>query len=168
MNYINDLIFRSRFSKWIAGMYWMILAFLIIMMIGIPLVITMTLMEKSLYVFIFCCTSIIFIYLIWKAYTMKFIISKNQIIIYGLLQKITIDISNVETIQKFPIPFGLRLFGVICLGGAYFFLGIRKTSVSMSNFDDGVLLTTKQKENYLITPETPKIFIKIILKIKKE
>lgn len=166
MNKVNDIIFESRFSKWIAGMYWLVLAFLIIMMIGIPLIVTMTFEVKSLFVFLFLCTSIMFIYLIWKGHTMKFIISKNKIIIYGLLRRISIDISNVETIKKIPIPFGFRLFGAQFLGGAYFFPGIGNASVTMSNFDDGVLITTKQKKNYVITPQNPQDFIKSVLKIK--
>jgi hypothetical protein len=168
MNDVNDIIFKSRFSKWIAGMYWAILAFLIILMIGIPLTVTMTFVVKSLFVLLFTSISIMFVYLIWKGYTMEFVVSKKQIIIYGLLRKISIDISNVETIKKIPIPFGFRLFGAQFLGGLFFFPGIGNASVTMSNFDDGVLITTKEKKNYVITPQNPQDFIKIILKIKNE
>lgn len=168
MNDVNDIIFKSRFSKWIAGMYWIVLASQIIILFGIPLTVPMTFVVKGLFVFIFTCISIMFVYLIWKGYTMEFIISKKQIIIYGLLRKISIDISNVENIKKIPIPFGFRLFGAQFLGGVYYFPGIGNASVTMNNFDDGVLITTKQKKNYVITPQNPQDFIKIILKIKNE
>jgi hypothetical protein len=128
----------------------------------------MTFVVKGLFVFIFTCISIMFVYLIWKGYTMEFIISKKQIIIYGLLRAISIDISNVENIKKIPIPFGFRLFGAQFLGGVYYFPGIGNASVTMNNFDDGVLITTKQKKNYVITPQKPQDFIKIILKIKNK
>jgi hypothetical protein len=168
MNKTNDIVFKSRFSKWIAGMYWMILAFLIIMMLGIPLALPMTYLVKGLFILIFCSISIMFVYLIWKGYTMKFIISKKQITIYGLLRKIDINISDVENIQKIPIPFGFRVFGAEFLGGIYYFPGIGNASVTMSNFDDGVLITTKQKKNYVITPENPQDFIKILSKTKNK
>jgi hypothetical protein len=168
MNEENDIIFESKFSHWIAGMYWIILAFLITMTLGMPLLLQMTFMVTVLFLIIGESTSIMFIYLLWKGYTMKFIISKKQIIIYGLLQKINIDILNIETIQKTSIPVGFRLFGAQFLGGIYYFPGIGNASVTMSNFNDGVLITTQQKKNYIITPENPQEFIQNILKIKNE
>jgi hypothetical protein len=135
-------------------------------MIGIPLTVPMIFIVKSLFVFIFTCISIMFVYLIWKGYTMKFIISNKQIIIYGLLRNIRIDILDIETIKKIPIPFGFRLFGASFLGGLFFFPGIGNASVTMSNFDDGVLITSKQKKNYVITPQDPQDFINTVIKIK--
>ena len=166
MNEVTDIVFKSRFSKWIAGIYWAILTVQIIIMIGIPLTVPMIFIVKSLFVFIFTCISIMFVYLIWKGYTMKFIISNKQIIIYGLLRNIRIDILNIETIKKIPIPFGFRLFGASFLGGLFFFPGIGNASVTMSNFDDGVLITSKQKKNYVITPQDPQDFINTVIKIK--
>jgi hypothetical protein len=137
-------------------------------MIVIPLTIPMTFVVKVIFIITFDCIAIVFIYLIWKGYTMKFIISKKQIIIDGLIRKISIDILNIETAKKIPIPFGFRLFGAQFLGGVYYFPGIGNASVTMSNFDDGVLITTKQKKNYIITPKNPQDFINIIMKIKNE
>jgi hypothetical protein len=168
MNEVNDIVFKSRFSKWIAGMYWIILAVLLIMMIGIPLTIPMNVIVKILFISINDGIAIMFVYLIWKGYTMKFIISKNQIIIYGLIRKINIDIFDVESIKKIPILFGVRLFGAQFLGGIYYFPEIGNASVTMSNFDDTVLITTKQKKNYIITPQNPQDFINTVMKIKNE
>jgi hypothetical protein len=168
MNDGNDIIFKSRFSKWIAGMYWIILASQILILIGILLTVPLTIVQKSLFIVIFDSICIMFIYLIWKGYTMKFIISKKQIIINGLIRKISIDIPNIEIIQKTSIPVGFRLFGAQFLGGAFFFPEIGNTSVTMSNFDDGVLITTKEKKHYIITPQNPQNFIQLILKTKNE
>jgi len=79
MNDVNNIVFKSRFSKWIAGLYWIIFAIQVILMIVIPLTIPMTFVVKVVFIITFDCIAIMFIYLIWKGYTMKFIISKNQI-----------------------------------------------------------------------------------------
>lgn len=159
---INELSFRAGLSKWIAGMYWSILAFLVIMMIGIPQLADMELFEKVLFLSLFSLMLLVFIFILFKAYKIKFTIAHTHIIVSGIFRKNRIDISDIKSIQKTPMPFGFRLFGASFLGGWYFLQGIGKAGVAMSNFEDGVLITTKQDKHYVITPGKPLEFIKIV------
>jgi len=155
----NEKNFGSNISKWIAGFYFSTLLFLVIMLIGIPLIAPMTFFEKSVFVLMFFIITIIISSIIIRAYRLSFIISKDRFMINGLLKKHEIMFSDIKQVKKIPIPFGFRLFGASFLGGLYYFPGIGRASVAMSNFDDGVLITTKNENNFIITPKNPINFI---------
>lgn len=148
----NDLVFKSKVSNWIAGLYWSILIFLGIMFFAVPYFSPMT----------FFVIFLIIGFTLFKAYRLYFIISNKSLIIGGLLKNHEILFSDINEVRKVPIPFGFRLFGASFLGGKYYFPGIGTAWVVMSNFDDGVLISTKRKKNYVITPRDPPHFIKII------
>jgi len=163
----EEVTFKSKMSKWIAGLYWGILIFLIVLFVIIPLIVPMPLLEKGVFVATFVIVSIVIFYALWKGYTMRFVICNGRIEIYGVFWKSILKLSNIEDIKKVPIPFGYRLFGASLLGGIYYLPGVGKASVAMTNFVDGVLITTRQKQNYVITPENPQEFIKIVSKEMK-
>jgi hypothetical protein len=159
MNGKNNNIYRSKVSKWIAGFYFVILLYLLIMLIGIPLFTSMTAFEKSVFIGMFLIITIMISFIIFRAYRLNFIISKDSVVIDGLFKKHKIMISDIKEVKKIPIPFGFRLFGASFLGGRYYIPGIGKASIAMSNFDDGVLIITKRKNNFIITPKNPLKFL---------
>lgn len=159
MNSNNDIIFKSKVSKWIAGLYLVIMIFLVIMFLVIPFVVPMTFLEKIIFVTIYVIIFLIFIFTLYRAYRLIFIISKDKLIIGGLVKKHVIMYSDIKEVKKTLIPLGFRLFGASLLGGRYYFPGVGNASVAMSNFDDGVLITTKNGYNFLITPMEPLRFI---------
>ena len=155
----NEMVFKSKVSNWIAGLYWAILIFLAVIFIGIPLFASMTFFEKSIFVIAFFIVFLIIVYTLFKAYRLSFIISRDRLIIDGLLKKHNIVFSDIKEVKKVPIPFGFRLFGASFLGGRYYLPGIGNATVIMSNFDDGVLVSTKKGYNFVITPKNPMEFI---------
>ena len=159
MNSNNDIIFKSKVSKWIAGLYLVIMIFLVIMFLVIPFVVPMTFLEKIIFVTIYVIIFLIFIFTLYRAYRLIFIISKDKLIIGCLVKKHVIMYSDIKEVKKTLIPLGFRLFGASLLGGRYYFPGVGNASVAMSNFDDGVLITTKNGYNFLITPMEPLRFI---------
>lgn len=163
----NELSFSSKVSKWIAGLYWVTLIFLIILFIGIPFTTPMTFFEKSIFLILFFIIILIIFYTIFRGYRLNFIISNDRVIISGLLKKHEIMYSDIKEVQKIPIPFGFRLFGASFLGGRYYFPGVGNAIVAMSNFDDGVLISTKKGYNFVITPSDPLRFINLIKKRMK-
>lgn len=164
MNNTNNIVFKSKVSKWIAGLYWAILVFLVIMFIGIPLLAPMTFFDKSILVITFFIVILVIVFTLFRGYRLSFIIYKDKLIVGGLLKKHEITFSDIKEVKKVPIPFGFRLFGASFLGGRYYFPGVGNATVAMSNFDDGVLITTKKGYNYVITPLNPMKFIDDIKK----
>ena len=155
----NDIIFKSKVSNWIAGLYWAILIFLAVMFIGIPLFASMTFFDKIIFVIAFFIVFLIIVFTLFRAYRLSFVISKDRLLIGGLLKKHEIMFSDIKDVKKVPIPFGFRLFGASFLGGRYYLPGVGNATVAMSNFDDGVLISTKKGYNYVITPINPLKFI---------
>ncbi len=160
----TEITFRPRLSKWITGMYWSILAFLIFMHVAIPFLAKMSFREKVLFHGTLLAVLAMFIFIMVKAYRMKFAIEKSQIIVSGVFKENRIEISDIKSINKGPIPAGIRVFGASFLGGLYYFPGIGRAWVSMGNFQDGVLISTKKGKHYVITPQEPLKFIEIIKK----
>lgn len=157
---MGSTVFKPRLSHWIMGMYWIILIVLIAALILVPLTAGMDLFANILFVLFFSIVALLIIFVIMKAHKMKFTITQTQIIVNGIFRKSIIEKSDIESIQKTPIPFGLRLFGASFLSGWHYFPGIGKAWVSMGNFEDGVMITTKEKKHYIITPQNPFDFIK--------
>ena len=155
----NDIIFKSKVSNWIAGLYWTILIFLAIMFIGIPLLAPMTFFDKIIFVIAFFIVFLIIVFTLFRAYRLSFVISKDRLLIGGLLKKHEIMFSDIKDVKKVPIPFGFRLYGASFLGGRYYLPGVGNATVAMSNFDDGVLVSTKKGYNYVLTPINPLKFI---------
>jgi hypothetical protein len=160
----DDSVFKSRVSHWIAGLYWAIVIFLCVMLIGIPLVTPMPLMGKTVFVITFVVVLFVIVYTLFRAYQLSFVITSNRLLIGGLLKKHEVLFSDIKEIEKIPIPFGFRLFGASFLGGRYYFPGVGNATVAMSNFDDGVLITTKKGYNFVITPLNPLKFIDTLKK----
>jgi hypothetical protein len=163
----EDGVFTSKVSKWIAGLYWSTLVFLVIMFIGIPLLSPMPLIEKLIFILVFSFVILVIAFTLYRAYRLRFITSVDRIIIHGLWKKHEIEFSDIADIKKIPIPFGFRLFGASLLGGWYYFPGVGKAIVAMSNFNDGVLISTKQGRHFVITPSNPMEFIDSIKKYLK-
>jgi hypothetical protein len=69
-----------------------------------------------------------------------------------------IPLETIESAQRTPIPFGIRLFGASGYGGYCYFPSIGRAFVVITNFRDGVLIKTRQ-DNYLITPRDPDQFL---------
>ena len=155
----NDIVFKSKVSSWIAGLYWAILIFLAIMFIGVPLLAPMTFFDKIIFVIVFFMVFLVIVFILFRAYRLSFVISKDKLVINGLLKKHEIMFSDIKEVKKVPIPFGFRLFGASFLGGRYYLPGVGNATVAMSNFDDGVLITTKKGYNFVITPLNPMKFI---------
>ena len=155
----NDIVFKSKVSRWIAGFYWAILIFLAAMFIGVPLFAPMTFFETSIFVITFVIVFLIILYTLFRAYRLSFIISRDRLLIGGILKKHEIIFSEVKEFKKVPIPFGFRLFGASFLGGRFYLPGVGNATVAMSNFDDGVLISTKKGYNFVITPLNPMKFI---------
>jgi hypothetical protein len=158
-----ERVFKSKLSKWIIGFYW----FLFIVIVALTVFpILLSLRQSALLMFMLLMSPVLllFIYIILKAYNIKFTITGKNIIIDGVFCKKTVKISDIKSIQKTFIPVGFKIYGASFLGGWHYFPAIGTAWVVMGNFEDGVLITTKQKKHYLITPVNPLEFIKILKK----
>jgi hypothetical protein len=59
------------------------------------------------------------------------------------------------------IPIHFRV-GASLYSGRFYLLGLGWARAIITNLNDGVLITTKDKKYYLITPSNPEKFIKLL------
>lgn len=115
---------------------------------------------------VFSMILLLFVFILYKAYTMQFTVTRKEIAISGIFKEHRIRILDILSVRKVPIPFGFRLGGASFLGGYYYLPGIGKAWVCMSNFSDGVLISAKtgrrEKIHYVITPDDPQKFIRVV------
>lgn len=109
--YSYGIVFGSRFFRWIAGMYFAIIAFLALMLIYMPLTVEMVPFERIVFVILFTIVLLIIIFTVVRAYKMKFTVTPHHIIVSGIFRQNRINISEIESIHKTAIPFGFRIFG---------------------------------------------------------
>jgi hypothetical protein len=64
----------------------------------------------------------------------------------------TIALKSINSIETTFIPFGVRLFGASLHGGYYRVPGLGMAFLAVTNFHDGLLIKTKNR-NYIITPK---------------
>jgi len=156
--------YQTRKAKIILALYWAVPVFFVAMMVFIPFFSgeEMGRAETIFFWLFFAALTIWFFIIIYRIHHMRYLIKNGEITIYGVFKTNTVRISEIEEIKRTPIPFGIRLFGGSLIGGRYFLPGIGRAWVAMTNFEDGVLITTRNKEHYLITPDKPGQFIDFI------
>lgn len=106
----------------------------------------------------------VLILLLISIYRTKYIITGNELIIkatklIGGSKRIRLE--DIISAERTLIPFSIRLLGASLYGGYHYIPGLGRAFMTMTNFNDGVLLRTVHG-NYIITPREPERFIENI------
>lgn len=156
--------FKTRRSTGIMVMYWSIIVFFVFMMLGVPYFAREEMKDNEQIIFyvVFSILLVAFLWLIYRIYTMKYVIEQDELKIYGAFNVNKVKIYEIEEIKRTPIPYAFRLYGGTFIGGRYYIPGVGKAWVAMTNFTDGVMISTQKGEHYVITPINPDDFIDTI------
>ena len=97
----------------------------------------------------------IMLLLLRSLYRTRYILTDEELVIkttklIGGNKKIALK--TIKYIETTFIPFGVRLFGASLHGGYYRVPGLGRTFLAITNFHDGLLIKTKNR-NYIITPK---------------
>jgi hypothetical protein len=107
--------------------------------------------------------------LLASLWSTKYVLSEQKLIVKASVLvggTKRIPLKSIESIERTLIPFGFRLFGASFYGGYYYFPGVGRAFMVMTNFKDGVLLKTKHG-NYIITPKNPENFMQAVEKMRR-
>lgn len=77
-----------------------------------------------------------------------------------------IPLNTIKSVERTLIPFGFRIFGASLYGGYYYFPGLGRAFMAITNFNDGILVKA-ERGNYVIIPKNPESFIETIKKMTK-
>jgi len=160
----NVVKFETEMSRSISWFYCSTIVLLGVLVGLITIFAPLGTIEKILLVVLFGGIDLALYYMLARAKRTLYSLNSHEIEISGAMGTRTISFDQIETIKESAIPSGVRLFGSSFLGGWYYLPGIGRTWVSMTNFKDGVLISTQDYKKYLITPKEPERFIEIIEK----
>jgi len=103
-------------------------------------------------------------------YSTKYILTDNELVLKAsklIGGSKRVPLITIDSVERTLIPFGFRLFGASFYGGYYYFPGIGKAFMFITNFRDGVLIKAKYG-NYVITPRNPENFMENIKNMKSQ
>lgn len=110
----------------------------------------------------------VMLWILASIYRTRYILTEDELILKAprlIGGSKRIPLGTIKSVERTLIPFGFRLFGASFYGGYYYFPGVGKAFMVITNFKDGVLVKAKHG-NYVITPGNPDRFVETIKEIK--
>jgi len=157
-----DVVNRPRVSKFIAGLYIGLVVFIAALIVFFTYASFFTPMGilglTAVVVLIF--VEVIILLILISIYRTKYILTDKELLIKTsrlIGGSKSVSLRDIVHVEKTLIPFGIRLFGASFHGGYYQIPGLGRAFMTITNFNDGVLIKTKHG-NYIITPENPENF----------
>lgn len=160
---IVSIVNKPKVSKTITRMYMGLVAFvgfigLLFISLGIftPMGVTGFIAGSILLVLI----EPILILIISSLYKTRYILTDDELVIKTTVLiggRKRIPLNKIESVEKTLIPFGFKLFGASFHGGYYSIPGLGRAFLAITNFEDGLLIKTKNR-NYIITPSNASDF----------
>lgn len=107
---------------------------------------------------------VVMLWLFSSIYTAAYVLTDGELEIRAPLligRGKTVPLNAIRSVERTLIPFGIRLFGASFFGGYYHIPGLGRAFVTMTNFNDGVLIKA-DVGNFVITPKDPDGFVRTI------
>jgi hypothetical protein len=162
-----ELINRPVISKRIAASYAVVVVFIaVLIVIFAYLAFSVAPFELVFASIVLVPIEAVMLSLLTSFHRTEYILTREELVIktsrlIALTKERRVPLAKVKSVERTLIPFGLRLFGASFYGGYYYIPGLGRAFVTMTNFNDGVLLRTEDG-NYIITPRNPEEFMKAI------
>ena len=160
----KNVINKPRISNWIGGLYIIITIFIAI----IYLVITFLsdIRSEDIYSQLFLFGVMIFVLslmslMIKSLYKTKYTLKDGVLYSWSPFAIINLKLKDIEKVERTLIPFHFRV-GASLYSGRFYIPSLGWTRAIITNLNDGVLITTKDKRRYLITPSNPDKFVKLL------
>jgi len=164
----KEIINRPRINKWIGKMYLGILIFIIIIFSTILYSFYQYAPETSPEVRPIIIGTMIFVTIILAIttiglYTTKYKIRDGVLYSWSPFAVIKIRLKDIKKVERTRIPFHVRV-GASLYSGIFYVPSLGWVRTIMTNLKDGVLITTKGRKYYMITPSHPERFMKMLKK----
>lgn len=99
-------------------------------------------------------------------YRTTYSIKDGRLYSWSPFAKIDVVLKDIAEVEQTRVPLYFKGFGASLYCGRFYVPAIGWTRFIITNLTDGLLIKTKDKKNYLITPSNPNAFAKV-LKQKK-
>jgi len=154
---------KPKISRWIGGSYIILTIFISVLFIAIALGTDVS-SHPHLQIFFFSMTVFIALLLgitTFGLYKTKYVIQNGFLYSWSPFAIIKIKINDIKKVERTTIPFHFRV-GASLYSGRFYIPSLGWTKAIITNLSDGMLITTKDKKYYLITPSNPDRFVKLL------
>lgn len=160
------MINKPRISKWIGRMYTIITIFILAIFVSISLGTNISL--SPLHSQIFFYGIMVFVLLLlgitsYSFYRTKYVINEDILYSWSPYAVIKIKLKDIKKVERTIVPFHIRV-GASLYAGRFYIPSLGWTKSIITNLSDGILITTKDNNHYLITPSNPDRFAKLLKK----
>lgn len=160
------MINKPRISKWIGRMYTIITIAILLVFVVISFGTDLRL--GSLYSQIFFYGIMVFALLLlgsisYSFYRTKYAINDGILYSWSPFAVIKLRLNDIKKVERTRVPFHIRV-GASLYAGRFYIPSLGWTKSIITNLSDGILITTKDNNHYLITPSNPDRFAKLLKK----
>ena len=160
------MINKPRISNWIGGTYIAITILILALFTFSIIEVSMTadlLFLRSFFIILMVFVSLLMLTTTYWFYSTKYVIDNGMLTSWSPFAIIKIKIKDITKLERILIPVHFRV-GASFYSGYFYVPGLGWTKSIITNLSDGVLITTKDKKHYLITPSNPDKFLKSLKK----
>ena len=158
----KKVINKPRISKWIGGMYAILTILITILFLGIVFGTDIRFESiNSQFLFFGIMLFVLFLmsFITFSFYKTKYVIQDGILYSQSPFAIIKLRLKDIKKVERTMIPIHIRV-GASLYSGRFYIPSLGWTKAIITNLSDGVLITTKDKKHYLITPSNPEKFIK--------
>jgi hypothetical protein len=162
----QNVINKPRISKWIGGMYTILTIFITILFFAILFGTDIRSSPLNLQIFFFDIMIFVLLFIGFTTcsfYRTKYVIHDGVLHSWSPFAIINVKLRDIKKVERTMIPFHIRV-GASLYSGRFYIPGLGWTRAIITNLIDGILITTKDKKRYLITPYNPDRFVKLLKK----
>jgi hypothetical protein len=160
----KKVINKPQISRLIGGGYIILTIFITILFIGIAFGTDIRFQPINIRILFFgimIFALFLMSFTTFSLYRTKYVIQDGILHSWSPFTIINLRISDIKKIERTMIPIHVRV-GASLYSGTFYILGLGWARAIITNLNDGVLITTKDKKYYLITPSNPDKFIKLL------
>jgi hypothetical protein len=161
---LENTINKPRISKWVGGMYAILTIFIAILYIAIAFGTNVRTSPLSLQIFFFGVMFFVLFIVGLSAisfYRTKYVISDGVFYSWSPFAVIKLKLNDIKKVERTIVPIHFRV-GASLYSGRFYVPSLGWTKSIITNLTDGVIITTKDKKHYLITPSNPDKFVELL------
>lgn len=163
---MKEIVNKPKISKWVGGMYVILTIFVLTIFVSVPFASNILLSPLNLQILFFGIMIFLLFVLVlvtYSLYSTRYIIRDGVLHSWSPFAVINIKLTDIKSAEKMIIPFHFRV-GASLYSGRFYVPSLGWTKGIITNLTDGVLITTRNKKRYLITPSSPEKFVKLLKK----
>jgi len=161
---MKNVINKPRISKWIGETYKIMTISILIVFVAVALATNIASAPpyaQNLFFGLMAFALLLLGITTISIHRTKYVIRDGVLYSWSPFAVIKLALKDIKKVERTMVPAHFRV-GASMYSGRFYIPGLGWTKAIITNFTDGLLITTKDKKRYLITPSNPDRFAKLL------